>query len=31
VAAEAVAALRQVGLADDAHRLAIDIAIAEGI
>jgi len=31
LAAEAVAALRQVGLADDAHRLAIDIAIAEGI
>jgi len=31
LAAEAVAALRQLGLTDDAHRLAIDIAVAEGI
>lgn len=31
LAAQAVAALRQVGLTDEARRLAIDIAVADGI
>lgn len=29
--AQAVATLRQIGLGDEAHRLAIDVAIAEGL
>jgi hypothetical protein len=31
LAAQAVATLRQIGLDDEAHRLAIDIAITEGL